>query len=90
MSVAAERFRQVYPDSIGKEESATAAEVHSLLYGITARDPVTLLAAAGTILVRLDAGGGASRLARHALAELTNERPGRFHPGRAYSVNRGV
>ena len=51
MGVAAERFRQVYPDSIGKEESATAASFSESLVGDVRQPLLVLLGAVAMVLL---------------------------------------
>jgi len=50
MGVAAERFRQVYPDAIGKEESATAASFSEAIVG-DVRQPLFVLLGAVTMVL---------------------------------------
>jgi putative ABC transport system permease protein len=51
MGVAAERFRQVYPDSIGKEESATAASFSEAIVGDVRKPLLVLLGAVAMVLL---------------------------------------
>ena len=51
MGVAAERFRQVYPDSIGKEESATAASFSEAIVGDVRQPLLVLLGAVAMVLL---------------------------------------
>ena len=51
MGVAAERFRQQYPDAIGKEESATAAPFGESMVGDVRRPLLILLAAVAMVLL---------------------------------------
>ena len=51
MGVAAERFRQVYPDAIGKEESATAASFSEAIVGDVRQPLLVLLGAVAMVLL---------------------------------------
>jgi len=51
MSVAAERFRQAYPDAIGKEESATAAPFSESIVGDVRQPLLVLLGAVAMVLL---------------------------------------
>ena len=51
LSVAAERFRQAYPDSIGKEESATAAPFSESIIGDVRQPLLVLLGAVAMVLL---------------------------------------
>jgi len=51
MAVAAERFRQQYPDAIGKEESATAAPFGESIVGDVRQPLLVLLAAVAMVLL---------------------------------------
>jgi predicted permease len=51
MAVAAERFRETYPDSIGKEESATAAPFSESIVGDVRQPLLVLLAAVAMVLL---------------------------------------
>jgi len=51
MGVAAERFRQAYPDAIGKEESATAAPFSESIIGDVRQPLLVLLGAVAMVLL---------------------------------------
>jgi predicted permease len=51
LAVAAERFRQAYPDAIGKEESATAAPFGEAMVGDVRRPLMVLLGAVAMVLL---------------------------------------
>jgi predicted permease len=51
LGVAAERFRQQYPDAIGKEESATAAPFSESILGDVRQPLLVLLAAVAMVLL---------------------------------------
>jgi predicted permease len=51
LAMAAERFRQLYPDAIGKEESATAAPFSETMVGDVRQPLLILLAAVAMVLL---------------------------------------